>query len=36
MVNHHGLIIHKTVHKKGRIPDYDIYKGNHPHPKTSC
>jgi DDE superfamily endonuclease len=30
MVNHHGLIIHKIVYKKGRIHDYDIYKENHP------
>ena len=30
MVNNHGLIIHKTKHKKGRRHDYDIYKKNHP------
>lgn len=30
MVNSHGLIIHKTGHKKGRRHDYDIYKKNHP------
>ena len=30
MVNNHGLIIHKTNHKKGRRHDYDIYKKNHP------
>ena len=29
MVNHHDLI-HKTVHKKGIIHDYDIYKRNYP------
>ena len=30
MVNNHGIIIHKTDHKKGRRHDYDIYKRNHP------
>ncbi len=30
MVNNHGIIIHKTDHKKGHIHDYDIYKNNHP------
>jgi hypothetical protein len=31
MVNNHGIIIHKTGHKKGRRRhDYDIYKKNHP------
>src|SRR3954452_24512676 len=30
MVNNHGVIIHKTHHKKGRRHDYDIYKENHP------
>jgi hypothetical protein len=30
MVNNHGIIIHKTDHKKGRRHDYDIYKKNHP------
>ena len=30
MVNNHGIIIHKTAHKKGRRHDYDIYKNNHP------
>ena len=30
MVNNHGIIIHKTHHKKGRRHDYDIYKENHP------
>ena len=31
MVNNHGIIIHKTGHKKGRRHnDYDIYKKNHP------
>jgi hypothetical protein len=30
MVNHHGIIIDKTAHKKGRRHDYDIYKENHP------
>ncbi|MDQ6763960.1 MAG: transposase, partial [Bacteroidota bacterium] len=30
MVNNHGIIIHKTNHKKGRRHDYDIYKTNHP------
>ncbi len=30
MVNNHGLIIHKTGHKKGKRHDYDIYKKNHP------
>ena len=30
MVNNHGLIIHKTDHKKGERHDYDIYKKNHP------
>ena len=30
MVNNHGLIIHKTKHKKGKRHDYDIYKKNHP------
>ncbi len=29
MVNDHGLVIHKTSHKKGRRHDYDIYKKNH-------
>jgi hypothetical protein len=26
VVNNHGVIIHKTHHKKGRRHDYDIYK----------
>ena len=30
MVNNHGIIIHKTDHKKGHRHDYDIYKKNHP------
>lgn len=30
MVNTHGLIIHKTDHKKGSRHDYDIYKENRP------
>ena len=31
MVNNHGIIIHKTDHKKkGSRHDYDIYKENHP------
>ena len=30
VVNNHGLIIHKTNHKKGRRHDYDIYKKNRP------
>src|SRR3954463_12915533 len=30
VVNNHGIIIHKTHHKKGRRHDYDIYKENHP------
>ena len=30
MVNNHGLIIHKTGHKKGHRHDYDIYKKDHP------
>ena len=30
MVNNHGIIIHKTGHKKGRRHDYDIYKENRP------
>ena len=30
MVNNHGIIIHKTNHKKGKRHDYDIYKKNHP------
>ena len=30
MVNNHGIIIHKTVKKKGSRHDYDIYKENHP------
>src|SRR4051794_20693682 len=30
MVNNHGLIVHKTPHKKGKRHDYDIYKENHP------
>ena len=30
MVNNHGLIIHKTGHKKGSRHGYDIYKENHP------
>ena len=29
MVNNHGLIIHKTKHKKGKRHDYNIYKKNH-------
>ena len=28
MVNNHGLIIHKSNHKKGQRHDYDIYKKN--------
>ena len=30
VVNNHGLIIHKTNHKKGRRHDYDIHKKNRP------
>src|SRR6478736_7276686 len=30
MVNNHGIIIHKTDHKKGRRHDYDIYKETRP------
>src|SRR5215203_2787415 len=30
MVNNQGVIVHKTVHKKGRIHDYHIYKEDHP------
>ena len=30
MINHNGLIFHKTGYKKGRRHDYDIYKNNHP------
>ena len=30
MVNNHGVIIHKTKHKKGKRHDYDIYKKNRP------
>src|SRR4051794_2329386 len=30
VVNNHGVIIHKTHHKKGCRHDYDIYKENHP------
>lgn len=30
MVNNHGIIIHKTKHKKGKRHDYNIYKKNHP------
>jgi hypothetical protein len=30
MVNNHGIIIHKTRHKKGHRHDYDIYKENRP------
>ncbi len=30
MVNNHGIIIHKTNHKKGHKHDYDIYKKNYP------
>jgi DDE superfamily endonuclease len=30
VVNNHGIIIHKTHHKKGRRHDYDIYKESHP------
>ena len=30
MVNHNGLIFHKTGYKKGRRHDYAIYKKNHP------
>ena len=30
MINNHGLIIHKTKHKKGHRHDYNIYKKNHP------
>jgi hypothetical protein len=30
MVNNRGFIIHKTVYKKGRRHDYDIYKENQP------
>jgi DDE superfamily endonuclease/Helix-turn-helix of DDE superfamily endonuclease len=30
VVNNHGIIIHKTHHKKGRRHDYDIYKENYP------
>ncbi len=29
MVNHEGLILHKTGHRSGRKHDYDIYKHNH-------
>ena len=30
MVNNHGLIVHKTGHKKGHQHDYSVYKNNHP------
>ena len=30
MVNHSGIIIHKTGHKKGHRHDYGIYRKNHP------
>ena len=30
MVNHYGLIFHKTGYKKGKRHDYAIYKKNHP------
>ncbi|MDQ6724461.1 MAG: transposase [Thermoproteota archaeon] len=30
MVNNHGIIIHKVVHKKGHIHDYNIYKETRP------
>jgi hypothetical protein len=31
VVNNHGFIIHKTIHKKKKKGhDYDIYKENHP------
>ena len=30
MVNNHGIILHKTGHRKGRRHDYDIYKEKHP------
>jgi len=30
IVNNHGIIIHKTNHKKGRRHEYDIYKVTHP------
>jgi hypothetical protein len=34
VVNHHGFIIYKAHHKKGRIHEYDIYKNNrHVNPK---
>src|SRR3954453_4678785 len=29
MINSQGFIVHKTGYKKGRRPDYDIYKENH-------
>ena len=29
MVNNHGIIIHKSNHKKGHRHDYDVYKENH-------
>jgi hypothetical protein len=30
MVNNHGIIIHKTKHKKGHRHDYHIYRENRP------
>ena len=30
MTNNHGIIIHKTNHKIGCRPDYNIYKNHHP------
>ena len=30
MINHLGLIVHKTTKNKGKRHDYDIYKENHP------
>ena len=30
MVNNHGIILHKTKHKKGKRHGYIIYKNNHP------
>ncbi len=30
VVNNKGYIVYKLGHKKGRSPDYDVYKKNHP------
>ena len=32
MVNNHGIILHKSSHKKGKRQAYNIYKKNHPAP----